>query len=104
MENKYVPLRTCIVTRTKKPKLELIRIVKKKEDNVEMLFVDVKSNLSGRGVYLLPDLEVFAEALKKGKIIYCLKLKRKLETEEITKLKKDFENKLTYMKALSSKG
>ena len=38
MKNKKIPLRTCVVSKEKLPKQELIRIVKNNENNV---FVDL---------------------------------------------------------------
>ncbi len=69
---KKIPLRTCVVTKEKLPKKELIRVVRTKEGNV---IVDESGKANGRGAYLKKDKEVFKLA-KKNKI-----LNRHLEVE-----------------------
>ena len=69
---KKIPLRTCVVTKEKLPKKELIRVVRNKEGNV---IVDESGKANGRGAYLKKDKEVFKLA-KKNKI-----LNRHLEVE-----------------------
>ncbi len=69
---KKIPLRTCIVTKEKLPKQDLIRIVKDKDNNV---IVDLTGKKNGRGVYLKKDAEVILKAKAKGY------LNRALETE-----------------------
>ena len=56
---KKIPLRTCVVTREKLPKEELIRVVRSKEGIVT---VDPTGKQNGRGVYLKKDLEVINKA------------------------------------------
>lgn len=69
---KKIPLRTCIITKEKLPKQELIRIVRTPEGNV---IVDSTGKQNGRGAYLKKDLEVFKKA-QKSKV-----LNKILETE-----------------------
>ena len=57
--NKKIPMRTCIVSREKLPKQELVRIVRNKEGEV---FVDLTGKQNGRGVYLKKDLEIVNKA------------------------------------------
>lgn len=71
MKNKKIPLRTCIVTKEKLPKQELLRIVKNNENEV---FVDTTGKSNGRGAYIKKDIEVL-NTLIKTKI-----LERHLET------------------------
>ncbi len=59
--NKKIPMRTCVITREKLPKKELIRIVKNKDGEV---FVDETGKKNGKGVYLKKDKEVFLKASK----------------------------------------
>ena len=47
---KKIPLRTCVVTKEKLPKRELIRIVRTPEGNV---IIDSTGKANGRGAYLL---------------------------------------------------
>lgn len=65
MKNKKIPMRSCVVSREKLPKQELIRIVKNKDNEV---FVDVTGKQNGRGIYIKKDLEVLEKA-KKSKIM-----------------------------------
>lgn len=69
---KKIPMRSCIVTKEKLPKNELIRVVRTPEGNV---IVDETGKANGRGAYLKKDLEVFEKA-KKSKV-----LNRHLEVE-----------------------
>ncbi|MCR5482997.1 MAG: YlxR family protein [Bacilli bacterium] len=61
---KKIPMRTCVVSREKLPKNELIRVVKT-DDGV---IVDLTGKVNGHGVYLKKDAEVFEKA-KKTKIL-----------------------------------
>ncbi len=61
---KKIPMRTCVVSREKLPKSELIRVVKT-DDGV---IVDLTGKVNGHGVYLKRDAEVFEKA-KKTKIL-----------------------------------
>lgn len=63
--NKKIPMRTCVVTKEKLPKRELIRIVRNKEGEV---FVDQSGKLNGKGAYLKLDMEVIEKA-KNSKVI-----------------------------------
>lgn len=63
--NKKIPMRTCVVTKEKLPKRELIRIVRNKEGEV---FVDQSGKLNGKGAYLKLDMEVILKA-KNSKVI-----------------------------------
>lgn len=58
---KRVPIRTCVVTREKCEKKDLIRVVKDKDSHVS---VDISGKMNGRGAYLKKDLEVFKKAQK----------------------------------------
>lgn len=62
---KKIPLRTCIVTREKLEKKDLIRVVRTPEGNV---VIDESGKLNGRGAYLKRDLEVINKA-EKNKIL-----------------------------------
>ena len=72
MKQKKIPMRTCVVTREKYPKKELIRVVRTPEGNVE---VDTNGRMNGHGSYLKLDREVILKA-KKRKV-----LNRHLEVE-----------------------
>ena len=71
MKQKKIPLRTCVVTKEKLEKKDLVRVVKNNEGKV---FVDTTGKANGRGAYIKKDLEVLDQA-KKSKV-----LDRHLET------------------------
>lgn len=62
---KKIPTRTCIITKEKLPKQELVRVVRTPEGSV---VVDTTGKLNGRGAYLKKDLAVFEKA-KKSKVL-----------------------------------
>ena len=72
MKNKKIPLRTCVVSKEKLPKQELLRIVK---NNENVVFDDIIGKSNGRGAYIKKDLGVLEKAIK-SKI-----LERQLEVE-----------------------
>ena len=57
---KKIPMRMCVVTREKLPKMELIRVVNTEEGFV----VDETGKVNGHGVYLKKDIEVVEKARK----------------------------------------
>lgn len=59
-----IPMRTCVVTREKLPKRELIRVVR----TVDGVIVDPTGKVNGRGAYLKIDKDVFEKA-KSSKIL-----------------------------------
>ncbi len=72
MKNKKIPMRSCVVTKEKLPKGELLRIVRTPEGKV---MADITGKLNGKGAYIKKDITVLEKA-KKSKI-----LERTLETE-----------------------
>ena len=60
-----IPLRTCVVTKEKLPKQELIRVVRDKDGNVS---IDLTSKANGRGAYLKKDKDVILKA-KDSKVL-----------------------------------
>ncbi len=60
MKPKKIPMRSCVVTKEKLPKKELIRVVR---DNLGNVSVDLTGKKNGRGAYLKKD----KEAIKKAK-------------------------------------
>lgn len=82
MKQRKVPLRTCVVTKEKLEKKELIRVVKNNENEV---FVDLTGKANGRGAYIKRDLDVLEKA-KKSKI-----LERHLEVKIDDKVYEELE-------------
>lgn len=72
MKMKKIPMRTCVVTREKLPKQELIRVVRTPDGNI---IIDETGKANGRGAYLKRDLDTFEKA-KKSKV-----LNRQLEVQ-----------------------
>ena len=62
MKVRKIPLRTCVVTKEKLPKQELLRIVRTPEGNV---MIDESGKLNGRGAYIKRDVQVLEQARKK---------------------------------------
>ena len=61
MKTKKIPLRTCVVSKEKLEKKDLIRIVK---NNEGLVFVDLTGKANGRGAYIKKDIEVLEKAIK----------------------------------------
>ena len=62
---KKIPERTCVVTKEKTQKKDLLRVVRDKEGNVS---IDITGKSNGRGAYLKKDAEVIAKA-KQTKVL-----------------------------------
>lgn len=62
MKAKKIPLRTCVITREKLPKKDLLRIVRTPEGEV---LVDETGKMNGRGAYIKKDIQVLEQAKKK---------------------------------------
>ena len=85
MKVKKIPLGTCVVTREKLPKKDLLRIVRTPEGKV---IVDESGKMNGRGAYIKKDVTVLEQA-KKKKI-----LERHLECIIEESVYEDIEEKL----------
>jgi len=72
MKQRKIPLRTCVITKEKCEKKDLVRIVRTPEGTVE---IDLTGKKNGRGAYLKKDIQVFEKA-RKSKV-----LEKILETE-----------------------
>ena len=85
---KKVPMRSCVVTKEKLPKNELIRVVRGTDGQV---FVDFTSKANGRGAYIKADLDVLDKAIK-NKILER-HLEVKIPDEVYEEIRKYVENK-----------
>jgi predicted RNA-binding protein YlxR (DUF448 family) len=54
-------MRSCVITREKLPKAELLRIVKTTDGTV---VADLSGKINGRGAYIKKDIEVLNKAIK----------------------------------------
>lgn len=61
MTQKKVPVRQCVGCREKKPKRELIRIVKSPEGKIS---VDFSGKANGRGAYICSSSECLKKAIR----------------------------------------
>lgn len=87
MKNRKIPMRSCIITREKLPKGELLRIVRGTDGIVK---VDTTGKINGRGAYIKRDIEVLNKA-RKSKI-----LDRALETEISDEVYEEIEKIINY--------
>ncbi len=69
---KKIPMRQCMGCRERKPKKELVRVVRSPEGTVS---VDLRGKAPGRGAYICPDPECLKKAVKSRA------LERNLEVE-----------------------
>jgi len=60
MKNKKIPMRSCVVTKEKLPKIELLRIVKTPEGYI---VPDESGKINGRGAYIKKDVAVLDKAI-----------------------------------------
>lgn len=87
MKVKKIPQRMCTGCMEMKPKKELIRVVKNKEDEIS---IDLHGKKPGRGAYICRNIECLEKAVK------TKRLERNLETkindEIYDKLKEEIVN------------
>ena len=65
MKNRKIPLRTCVITKEKLPKKELLRIVRTPEGEV---VVDETGKINGRGAYIKKDISIL-DKIKNSNIL-----------------------------------
>lgn len=87
MVKKKIPLRQCVGCREMKPKKELIRVIKTKEEQVQL---DVTGKKNGRGAYVCFSTECFQKAVKNKGFERSLKIKIPDEVYDI--LSKELSN------------
>lgn len=84
MKNLKIPIRTCIGCQGKKPKKEMIRIIRTPEGKIE---IDKTGKKSGRGAYLCGNIECLDIALRKNNLNKSLKQDISLQTlDELRKV------------------
>lgn len=87
MQNKKVPLRTCIACKESKPKRELIRIVKTEES----FQIDKTGKMNGRGSYICNSEECLNKLIKQKSLNKVFKTNLPIEVYESLK-EQFFEN------------
>lgn len=83
---KKIPMRMCAACRTKKPKKELLRVVRTPEGEVA---VDETGRRNGRGVYLCRSEECLKKALRTRALERALE--HEIGEETAAQLVKEFE-------------
>jgi hypothetical protein len=76
-KNLKIPVRTCIGCKCKKPKKEMIRIIRTPEGKIE---IDETGKKSGRGAYICRDVKCLDIALKENSLKKSLKQDISLKT------------------------
>ena len=89
---KKIPERKCMGCNEKKPKRELIRVVRTPEGQI---CLDEKGKMSGRGVYICPDAKCLEKARK------AKRLERSLETAIPDEVYDDLSEKISSIKTES---
>lgn len=79
MKQKKIPMRTCVITREKCEKKDLVRVVRTPEGSV---VVDVTGKQNGKGAYLKLSLEVIEKAMKNKALDRALEVEVPLEIYE----------------------
>ena len=87
MKNRKIPMRSCVVTREKLPKAELLRIVKGTDGIVR---ADVTGKINGHGAYIKKDIDVLEKA-KKSKLLERI-LETTISDEVYEEIRKIIEN------------
>ena len=83
VKTRKIPMRTCIGCREQKPKKELIRVVRNKENQI---FIDLTGKANGRGAYLCRSKDCLDKAIKSKALNRAFSTEIDKETYE--KLKK----------------
>ncbi|MDQ7028490.1 MAG: YlxR family protein [Ardenticatenia bacterium] len=81
---KHIPIRTCVACRTRRPKRELIRVVRTPEGQVQ---VDPTGKAKGRGAYLCPQVPCWERVLQRHTIL-AHALKGPVPAEALEELRK----------------
>lgn len=83
---KKIPNRTCIGCNSKKPKKELIRIVKNAQGEIKL---DKTGKLPGRGAYICDNLECLENAIRSKRLEKSFEMK--IENEVYEQLRNTIE-------------
>ena len=83
---KKIPQRLCMGCRERKPKKEMIRVVRCTDGNVNL---DFGGKMNGRGAYVCPDPECLKKALRSKALDRSLEVT--IPEEVIARLQKEME-------------
>lgn len=65
MRTKHIPERSCVACRSKRPKRDLVRIVRTPEGQVKP---DLSGRMNGRGAYLCRDAACWVQGVTKDRL------------------------------------
>lgn len=82
MKARHVPMRTCVVCKEKKPKRDLLRIVRTPDGEV---FVDTSGRANGRGGYVCGGVGHWGDPALRAKLGYALTVR--LDDADIERLR-----------------
>lgn len=88
---KKIPMRTCIVCRTRKPKRELARIIVNPEEG---LTYDLTGKKNGRGAYVCED-KACIDGLKPGMLSAALK--QQIDPDALERVKENINKEIKPM-------
>lgn len=88
MTQKKIPIRQCVGCREKRPKRELIRIVKSPEGNIS---VDFSGKANGRGAYLCCSRDCLKKAMKSRTLEHAFEAS--ISQEVFDRLSREIEQK-----------
>lgn len=71
MKTRKIPMRKCIGCMESFPKKELCRIVKNKDNEINL---DLSGKLNGRGIYICKKAECFEKAIKTKRLAKSLEV------------------------------
>lgn len=72
MKTRKIPMRSCVVTREKYPKSDLLRIVRTPDGEIK---IDETGKMNGKGAYINKNIEVLEKAIKTKAIERALEVK-----------------------------
>lgn len=87
MKVRKIPTRMCLGCQEMKPKKELVRVVKNKNDEVS---IDITGKAQGRGSYICKSIDCFEKAYKAKRFEKALSTK--ISSEIYEDLKRNLEN------------
>ena len=61
LKERKIPLRTCVISKEKFPKRELLRVVRTPEGEVK---IDITGKMNGHGAYIKKDKDIILQAKK----------------------------------------
>jgi predicted RNA-binding protein YlxR (DUF448 family) len=68
---KKIPERKCMGCNEKKPKMQLVRVVRTPDNEVSL---DLTGKVSGRGAYVCSNIKCLEKAIKSNRIERCLEI------------------------------